>query len=276
MDDIPLRRGYVYVAVPNHHLLVNKDNVKLGNGPVENRWRPSIDVLFRSAAAHFTTRVIGIVLTGLLNDGTNGMSAIKRSGGTTIVQDPNEAEYPDMPLSVLNSMEVDHVLSVAEMGAVIDKIVAEAKPGDRIADADLLAEAEMYEKMHTSIKASEPWGSHTSYTCPDCGGVLFKHAQDAVTKFKCHTGHSFTLRDLVLKQSEELETSLWFAVRSLEQKKDLLESLATRADQIGNKILVDSYRKRIDEFESHINNLKKVLVSNLDDLEDNDNLMANV
>jgi two-component system, chemotaxis family, protein-glutamate methylesterase/glutaminase len=279
MDDTPLRSGYIYVAVPNHHLLVTTDSVKLGNGPIENRWRPSIDVLFRSAAAHFTNRVIGVVLTGLLNDGSSGMSAIKRSGGTTIVQDPNEAEYPDMPLSVLNTIEVDYCVPVAEIGPIIEKVIAEAEeamPQERVADADLRAEAEMYERVTTSINVGETWGNHTPYTCPDCGGVLFKHDQDAITKYKCHTGHSFSVRDLVLKQSEELESSLWFAIRSMEQKKDLLASLASKGQKVGNKHLVEDYHTRIEEIEKHINKLKTILVSNLDDLENSENLMANV
>jgi two-component system chemotaxis response regulator CheB len=114
-----IKKGHIYVASPNLHLLVKKGKIILGRGPEENRWRPSIDVLFRAAAAAYSTRAIGVVLTGLLNDGTTGMLAIKRSGGTCIVQDPNEAEYPDMPLSVLDNMEVNYCISLAEMGEVI-------------------------------------------------------------------------------------------------------------------------------------------------------------
>jgi hypothetical protein len=111
-------KGWIPAAA-NHHLLVKKNKIILGSGPEENRWRPSIDVLFRSAAVAYNTRAIGVVLTGSLDDGTNGMDAIKRSGGITIVQDPNEAEYPDMPLSVLNAMEVDHCIPLSQMGDVI-------------------------------------------------------------------------------------------------------------------------------------------------------------
>lgn len=105
-----IKKGHIYIAPPNLHLLIKKDNIVLGSGPAENRWRPSIDILFRSAATAFSTRAIGVVLTGLLDDGTTGMLAIKRSGGTCIVQDPNEAEYSDMPLSVLNNIEVDYCI----------------------------------------------------------------------------------------------------------------------------------------------------------------------
>src|SRR5665647_95453 len=108
-----IKKGHIYVAAPNLHLLVKKGKIILGYGPEENRWRPSIDVLFRSAAAAYSTRVIGVILTGLLDDGTTGMLAIKRSGGTCIVQNPNEAEFPDMPLSVLDNMEVNYCISLA-------------------------------------------------------------------------------------------------------------------------------------------------------------------
>lgn len=135
-----IKKGHLYVAASNLHLLVKKGKIKLGRGPEENRWRPSIDVLFRSAAAAYSTRVIGVVLTGLLNDGTTGMLAIKRSGGTCIVQDPNEAEYPDMPLSVLNNMEVNYCISLADMGDVILEIT-QTIPEERPAPEDVIIES---------------------------------------------------------------------------------------------------------------------------------------
>jgi two-component system, chemotaxis family, protein-glutamate methylesterase/glutaminase len=265
MDGMPIQKGYIYVAMPNHHLTMNKDEVRLGNGPTENRWRPSIDVLFRAAAAHFTSRAIGIVLTGLLNDGTAGMSAIKRCGGTTIVQDPNEAEYPDMPFSVLNAMEVDHVVSVTEMGGLITELTKVPPPEPTEPPKDVRMDTELMEKMITRISTSEEYGRHTVYTCPDCGGVLFEHDDDAIVKFKCHTGHSYTVRDLIKKQAEETEDSLWYAIRSLEQRRALLDTLAERYSHKGNRFLATDYQKKVEEIESHIENLKKVIVANLDE-----------
>src|SRR5205085_2193329 len=122
-EGTPIAYDTIYIAPPNSHLLVGSDKIVIGQGPEENRWRPSIDALFRSAAAHHGSAVTGIVLTGLLDDGTAGMEAIKRSGGSTIVQDPNEAEFPDMPMSVLNNMEVDYCIRLAEMGDVLKKII---------------------------------------------------------------------------------------------------------------------------------------------------------
>jgi len=268
VDGLPIQRGFIYVAMPNHHMLVTDTEVKLTPGPLENRWRPSIDMLFRSAANHHSSRVIGIVLTGLLNDGTTGMSAIKRSGGTTIVQDPNEAEYPDMPLSVLNALEVDFVVSVTEMGRTLKELTENAPATDGEAPQDVRQESEISENVITAISEAEKLGHHTSYTCTECGGVLFEHHDDAITKYKCHVGHSFTARDLLIKQSEEMENSLWYAIRSLEQRRSLLESLAEKYSRSGNQFMARDFTKRSDEIKGHINNLKTIIQSNLDQPEE--------
>jgi two-component system chemotaxis response regulator CheB len=269
MDGLPIRKGHVYVAVPNQHLLVGKGEVHLSRGPTENRWRPSIDVLFRSAAANYSNRVVGVVLTGLLNDGTSGMSGIKRVGGFTIVQDPNEAEYPDMPLSVLDHMEVDHCVSLSEIGAVIKEITRN-QPGEkqRVPD-DIKTEDEVMDKMITTIDVAENMGRLSHYTCPDCGGVLFMHEQDAITKLKCHIGHSYSIRDLLIKQIEEVEKSLWVAVRALEQRKAMLESLSAKYHKTGNSRTAKEYEERSAELNIHIDTLKKVIAAGLEQPEDN-------
>lgn len=268
MDGLPIRKGHVYVGVPNQHLIVGRGEVHLSNGPTENRWRPSIDVLFRTAAANYSNRVIGVVLTGLLNDGTSGMSGIKRVGGFTIVQDPNEAEYPDMPLAVLNSMEVDHCVSLSEIGAVIKEITGN-QPGERQpVPHDIKTEEEVMDKMITTIDVAENMGRLSHYTCPDCGGVLFMHEQDAITKLKCHIGHSYSIRDLLIKQVEEVEKSLWVAIRALEQRKAMLESLGAKYHKTGNNRTAKEYEERAAELNTHIDILKKVIVASLEQPED--------
>ena len=114
-----IKTQHVYMAVADSHLVIKEGKMVLGDGPQENRWRPSIDVLFRSAAAAYNARTIGIILTGLLTDGTAGMQAVKRCGGITIVQDPREAEYPDMPLSVISNMEVDYCVPLSDIGTIL-------------------------------------------------------------------------------------------------------------------------------------------------------------
>ncbi|HEU4470631.1 MAG TPA: chemotaxis protein CheB [Flavisolibacter sp.] len=264
MDGMPLQKGHIYVAQPNHHLTVSKNLIRIGNGPAENRWRPSIDVLFRSAAVHYTNRSIGIILTGLFNDGTAGMSAIKRCGGNTIVQDPNEAEYPELPLSVLNAMEVGHCIPLGEMANAIDMILAKPEEPQNQPPPDLSAEVDLYERIGTDIRAQKQIGEYTPYTCPECGGVLFRHDQDSILKFKCHTGHSYTVRDLLKEQSSELEASIWVAVRSLEQRKDLLLSLGEKYARSGINQFADDYHQKAEKLEQHIRHLKAILSSDLD------------
>lgn len=151
-DKEKIQKGQIYIAPPDAHLLVKNDHILIGHGPAENRFRPSIDVLFRSAAAHFTERVIGVILTGMLNDGTNGMSAIKQSGGYCIVQDPNEAEYPDMPLSVLETIEVDYSVSLKKMGKVIASVIKGQKLTGIVPPPNILAESKLSEEVATTIE----------------------------------------------------------------------------------------------------------------------------
>ena len=146
-DGEALRPDFIYIAPPDVHLMVKKDKIQLGKGPAENRWRPSIDVLFRSAAAAYNSQVIGIILSGLMQDGTSGMEAIKRSGGTTVVQDPEEAEYPDMPISVLNNVEVDYILQLYKMGAMLEEKCKNGRPPQKEVPEDIIKEAQISERV---------------------------------------------------------------------------------------------------------------------------------
>jgi len=161
-QDAVIEKGHIYIAAPNQHLLVKKNKIILGYGPEENRWRPSIDVLFRSAAAAYSTRVIGIVLTGFLDDGTTGMLTIKRSGGTCMVQDPNEAEHPDMLLSVLNNMDVDYCFSLTNMGDVLFDI-SQTNPEEIPAPRDVIIESDIAERV---VVDYEDYGNEAVYRDP--------------------------------------------------------------------------------------------------------------
>ncbi|MGI8635484.1 MAG: chemotaxis protein CheB, partial [Segetibacter sp.] len=171
-DGIAIKKDHIYIAAPNLHLLVKKGTILIGRGPQENQWRPSIDVLFRSAAAAYNTRAIGVVLTGMLNDGTAGMLAIKRSGGTCIVQNPEEAEYPDMPISVLDNMEVDYCISLANMGEVIVGIT-QTSPEEKPAPNDVIIESQISERVVVDYDNVKQLGEKSIYACPDCGGGLW-------------------------------------------------------------------------------------------------------
>jgi two-component system, chemotaxis family, protein-glutamate methylesterase/glutaminase len=259
-DRMPLHRGHIYIAPPNEHLIVIKDQIVVGYGPEENFWRPSIDVLFRSAAAAYNARVIGAILTGFLSDGTAGMQAIKKSGGTTIVQDPNEAEAPDMPLSVLSNMEVDHIVKLGQFGDVLTK-VTQHDPEAVEPPADVTAEANLVERMVVGIERVQDLGEQSPYTCPDCGGTLWKVGHGENERFRCFTGHAYDENELLIKQSENVESTIWVAVRMMEERKNLYTKIAKQHEGKGHSRLASSYKLSADDLSKHIDNFKQILIS---------------
>jgi two-component system chemotaxis response regulator CheB len=255
-DNERIEGGYLYLARPDHHLIVKRGMIRVHNGPRENRWRPSIDVLFRSAAAAYGSRVIGIILSGLMDDGTSGMSAIKRSGGMSIVQEPSEAQYPDMPNSVLNFIEVDYRVPVADMGYIImDNLSKTAGPNVSIPE-DVKIEAEITEKMISGIDVMNMIGKDTDLSCPDCGGRLWKVSNDGTNRYRCYTGHVYTERILNEDQRIGLEQSLWVSVRMLEERRNLLGIMAGNEQNAG---VSTEIKQRLDEVSVHIQRLKDVL-----------------
>jgi len=257
-----IKKGTIYIAPPNEHLLVKEDHIVLGHGPEENRWRPSIDVLFRSAAAAYNTRVIGIILTGLLNDGTAGMWAIKRSGGTCIVQDPKDAEFPDMPISILDHMDVNYSVPLNEIVPVIDKIML-SLPEEIPAPPDVMAESRISEKAAIGHEAVEQLGQHSNYACPDCGGNLWQIPdKENIKRYRCHIGHSYTQRDLLIKQAEQLETTLWISLRIMEERRNLLNEMSNKVQKKGLKRIAEDQRQKAEQLEVHINKLKEILMDN--------------
>jgi two-component system chemotaxis response regulator CheB len=260
-DGEPLQSNTMYVPPVNQHLLVKEGQVVLGQGPSENRWRPSIDVLFRSAAAAYGNRCIGIILTGLLNDGASGMSAIKRSGGICIVQDPNEAEFPDMPMAVLDGVEVDHCVKLSEMGYLLSELLLkDVNPLHQI-PKDVIVEADIAGKTSTSIDNVRVIGEHSVYSCPDCGGGLWHVDDKYVKRYRCHIGHAYSEKDLLLKQNEVLESTLWVALRMMEERSSLLTKMAKDERAKGLNTLASFKEQRMLELQVHIDHLKGILFS---------------
>lgn len=262
-DNLTIKRGTIYFAQPNKHLIVKNNIVKVSCGPEENRWRPSIDVLFRSGAAAYDGATIGIILTGMLDDGAAGMIAIKRCGGTCIVQDPNEAEYPEMPLSVLKEVNVDYCVSLSKMGGTISKIIMTKEVGKTTIPADIIKEVQISEEGVGTITELQELGKSSVFSCPDCGGVLFELKNDPITRYRCHTGHTFSVNDLLTKQNKKVESSLWVAMRSLEERKKLLSQLSEKSRQRGFQRSASDYEERINELQSHVDNLKSILFATI-------------
>jgi len=260
-DGIPLKRGCLYLAPADHHLMLKGHKVCTSQGPHENKYRPSIDVLFRSAAVSFGHRAIGIILSGLLEDGTSGMWAIKRTGGICIVQDPSDARFPDMPHSVLNKIAVDHQAAVDDIPAIMAVILAQPLPPETPIPFELQIEADITEKMMSDIDQLKKIADHSDFVCPDCGGGLWEVKNDPAHRYRCHTGHVYTEKLLNDLQDEKIEESIWVSVRMLEEKVNLLQLVARRANgEDGSHETAVFHQRRIDELNKHINRLKSLLL----------------
>jgi two-component system, chemotaxis family, protein-glutamate methylesterase/glutaminase len=254
-----IQSGYLYMAVPDKHLLLKEDKIVLGQGPPENRWRPSIDALFRSAAANYNSKVIGIILTGLLQDGTAGMQAIKRSGGTCIVQDPDEAEYPDMPLSVINNMKVDYCVSLQAMGAILAEKTKDGIPEEHEVPHDIKIEAQIAERVAIDIDQLKELGNGSLFSCPDCGGGLWEMKEGGIVRYRCHTGHVYTQDEYAEKNKEALENTLWVALRMMEERKQLMDKMAREENSKGWARSAKAKEERATEMDVHIERLKQIL-----------------
>ena len=253
-----IKAGTLYMAKPDHHLLLKNNKIILGKGPMENRYRPSIDALFRSAAAQYDHKVIGIILTGMLEDGAVGMLAIRRSGGSCIVQDPNEAQHPDMPNAVLKNLRPDYIVPVSEMGAAITEIISNPPRKSKI-PGDIKKETEISERVQIGIDNLKQIGEHSLYSCPDCGGGLWQIKNNGEIRYRCHVGHAFTEDGLLSNMEISTESALWTAMRIIEERRNLLKALADKEKTKGNKAVAARYRQRIKELGIQIDHLKKVL-----------------
>jgi two-component system chemotaxis response regulator CheB len=250
--------GRIYIAPPDHHLLVKKTTLLVTKGARENRYRPAIDPLFRSAAVTHGPSVIGIVLTGMLDDGTAGLIAIKKCGGITVVQDPADAAYPEMPQSALNNLKVDHCVPVAEMGRLLEKLTHETRGKDKSIPKDIRTEALIAERVLSDVEQVNGLGSQVPYNCPNCGGVLWEIDNPDVERYRCHTGHSFTAAALLTSQTEKIEETLWTSLRMFEERKNLLNNMART--QIGQKGKA-SYAQRAKETDVHIERIREMLLA---------------
>jgi two-component system chemotaxis response regulator CheB len=220
------KAGRVYVAPADQHLLIGKRKLMVTKGARENRARPGIDPLFRSAAVAHGNRVIGLVLTGNLDDGTAGLIAVKRCGGTCVVQDPSDAAYPDMPSSALRHAQVDHCVPIAEMGALLSSLLQKRR-GKRIrVPRDIVIEAKIAERVLSDLPSVEALGTQVPFNCPGCGGVLWEVGDGSALRYRCHTGHSFTAAVLLAEQTAKIEETLWVALRMFEERKNLLSTIA--------------------------------------------------
>jgi two-component system, chemotaxis family, protein-glutamate methylesterase/glutaminase len=252
-----IQRGRIYVAPPDYHLLIDSEHrMRLSHGPKENRTRPAIDPLFRSAALAFGPNVIGVVLTGLLDDGAAGLFAIKECGGTAIVQDPADAEAPSMPAHAAAQVAVDHCVPLSELGPLLVRLTKEARQREaRAMPEHLKIEAEIAASDEAFMRGVQRIGDPTFLTCPECHGTLLKVREQGPARFRCHTGHGFTSQTLLASIDEACEEAIWNAIRVLQESVMVREHLAEHAKQAGHS---DEERKLRQEAHDKLERAQQV------------------
>lgn len=245
IDGQPLVAGRVYVAPPDQHLLVEPiGRIRLSRGPKENRFRPAIDPLFRSAAHAFGSRVVGVVMTGALDDGTAGLWAIKRHGGVAVVQDPKDAFAPSMPLSALRYVDVDHCVPASEIGPLMARLAADPPTTPlhhEVRDMDIESKLLLGE-----AQGDEAWelGAPSRYACPECHGALQELEDGAFVRYRCHVGHAYTVDSLLSELTRKVSDALWNALRAIEESAKLLRQEAEHARKDQDLPLYERYLEK--------------------------------
>lgn len=254
-DGEHFRVGKIYVAPSDRHMLIDGPKILITKGARENRSRPAIDPLFRSAAVAHGNRVIGVILTGYLDDGTSGMRAIKRCGGICVAQDPADATHPDMPRSVIVNVGVDHCLPIAQMGPLLASL-SRLQPGPRTPPPeDVVIEARIAERVLSDLPSVEILGDQVPYNCPNCGGVLWEIKDGTLLRYRCHTGHAFTSASLLAVQSAKIEETLWTALRMFEERQNLMATMRAKPDGKSSKAMAERCR----DAQVHIERIRAML-----------------
>lgn len=242
-------RGHVYVAPSDHHMMIEGNRVVTTKGARENRYRPAIDPLFRSAAVAHGNRVIGIVLTGFMDDGTSGMMAIKRCGGVCIAQDPDDAENADMPRSVIENVGVDYCLPISRMGSLLAQLAEKTLSKRTPPPKDVVIEANIARRVLSDLPSVETLGDQVPFNCPECDGVLWEIKEGDILRYRCHTGHAFTSEILLAAQSARIEETLWVTLRMFEERQNLLSTMKTQREGKSSSVLSGRFKdakKHID------------------------------
>jgi two-component system, chemotaxis family, protein-glutamate methylesterase/glutaminase len=260
----PIRPGHIYVAPPDHHMLVEWGNVRLSHGPKENRFRPAIDVLFRSAALSYGERVIGVVLTGSLDDGAAGLYAIKERGGIAVVQDPYDALHSSMPKAAMKAVEVDHCVPIIEIGALLVHLVNKAIPVQEV--------NQVSEQMDIEVGIAREdnglgmgimkLGEFSPYTCPECHGVLMQLKEGSLLRFRCHTGHAYSLNTLLAEVTQSIEESLWDGIRTIEASEMLMIHTAKHLREMNEHEAADLLLQKAEDAKRRGNLVRQALMSN--------------
>lgn len=252
-----LEAGRIYVAPPDFHLLVESGRLALGHGPRENGHRPAIDPLFRTAAHGYGARVIGVILSGNLDDGSVGLREIRRMGGRAIVQDPGDAAYEEMPRNAIDSAGADIVAPLRDIAHHITTLVGGSLSVARVGEVplDIAAGGE------APVGADErEAGELSPFGCPDCGGVLWQLRDGKLVRYRCRVGHAYTEENLLDAQLNGVDRAMWAALRALEEASANAQALARRMQSRGHEKLTERFMKQAMDAEQRAAIIRRALL----------------
>jgi len=259
-DGESLQYGRIYVAPPDQHLVVHEGKVRVAHTASENGVRPAVDPLFRSAARGYGSRVVGVILSGALDDGTAGAAAIKEAGGITVAQDPDEAFAPGMPRSAINAGLIDHVLVLRDIPLLLTALTEEdaaaasppAGPHLRRMEPDLA-------EMSLAVQDRDRPGRPSVFTCPECHGTLWETDEGGVLRFRCRVGHVYSQDSMLAAQTDEVDRALWVALRTLEERAALAHRLAERGRERSQHWVDKAFSQRAREAEYEASQIRSLL-----------------
>jgi two-component system, chemotaxis family, protein-glutamate methylesterase/glutaminase len=253
-DDTKIEHGCIYIAPPDHHMVIERGHIRVVRGPKENRHRPAVDPTLRSAARSYGPRVIGIILTGALDDGTAGLLAVKRRGGIAVVQDPEDALYPSMPQNAIEYVAVDYIVPLSQIASLLKRLVDEKTPDEAAypVPPDMNNEVSAVAMDKNASSENEHIGLPSVYSCPECGGVLWEIQDNNLLRFRCRVGHAFTSETMLAQQDETLEEALWATLKTLEESASLTQRMIQQAYQRGHERLGRSLEEKLRQTEQRI------------------------
>ncbi|MBV9209019.1 MAG: chemotaxis protein CheB [Acidobacteria bacterium] len=262
-DGERIRPGRIYVAPPDRHLLVEPGVVRTTRGPKENRFRPAVDPLFRSAAQTYGPRVIGVILTGYLDDGTAGLWTIKQLGGTTIVQDPSDALVPFMPQNALDHVKVDYILPLDEIAPLLVRLTSEPMEEKGVHQVPKKVEIEVnIAKEQKAIDAGVlELGEPSNYACPECHGVLLQMKDGTLYRFRCHTGHAYSIESLLADITEKMDDALWNSIRAFEEGELFMRHMAEHLGEGQHNQSAESFLKHAEEARRRANLMRQAAMN---------------
>jgi two-component system chemotaxis response regulator CheB len=258
VDGERLAPGTLYIAPPDRHLLLDGARLRLTRGPKENHARPAIDPLFRTAAHSWGSNLIGVILTGQMDDGAAGLKAVKDCGGVAIVQDPATALEPEMPASARASVEVDHCVPLEEIAPLLQRLVGAPPRPQRLPPPEPLAREVAINRGDASVENLLAIATPSLLTCPDCGGTLSEVRQDRPLRYRCHTGHAYSAISLARAQPEAVESALRQGARALQERELLLRRLAAMAKANGDLRQAEAGEAQADRLRAQIHVLESI------------------